>query len=105
MRRKMAKKKVAPVRKAPPQLVVRISEDLDRNLRKAADGLELDLSGVVRMILSEHVAEYIRRGIKSRKAVQKALAEAATSQEEGDKAETSQSAWEPPQHGKRNLDI
>jgi hypothetical protein len=74
----MAKKRSDARRKVPPQLVVRISEDLDQNLRKAADGLGLDLSGLVRMVLTEHVAEYVRRGIKSRQDVQAALAEASS---------------------------
>ncbi len=73
----MAKKKPGQQRKAPLQLVVRVSHELDQTLRKAADGLEIDLSALVRMILVEHVGEYIRRGTAARKKVEDALADAA----------------------------
>ena len=56
-------KKAGRRRTVRPQLVVRISEDLDQSLREAADGLELDLSGLVRMILAEHVGAYVERGV------------------------------------------
>jgi hypothetical protein len=58
----MAKRK-GRSRNVSPQLVVRISEDLDQSLREAASGLELDLSALVRLILVEHVAEYVERGV------------------------------------------
>ena len=49
-----------------PQLVVRVSGELDGHLRAAAQGLGLDLSGLVRMMLTEHVAAYIERGLAAK---------------------------------------
>jgi hypothetical protein len=74
-------------RKVSPQLVVRISEELDRSLREAANGLELDLSALVRLMLVEHVAEYVERGVAAgerlRRAREKRFEEKPTAAAQG----------------------
>jgi hypothetical protein len=67
----MAKSK-AKQRNVSPQLVVRISEELDQALREAANGLELDLSALVRLMLVEHVAEYVERGVAAAERLRRA---------------------------------
>jgi len=62
----MPKRKPGYVRKSLPQLVVRIPEQLDETLRQVVDLLGIDMSGLVRMILTEHAAEYVERGLAAR---------------------------------------
>lgn len=49
------------------QLVVRLNPQLDADVRAAAGGLGIDVSNLVRMVLTEHIAEYIGRGLSARK--------------------------------------
>lgn len=58
----MPRKKSSKAMHQSIQLVVRVPEVLERDLMLAAEGLGLDQSNLVRMILTEHVAEYIERG-------------------------------------------
>ena len=51
------------------QLVVRLNVQLDADVRAAAEGLGIDVSNLVRMVLTEHIAEYIGRGLSARKRV------------------------------------
>lgn len=43
------------------QIAFRASDDLFEMLERAANGLGLDLSNLVRMVLREHIHEYLRR--------------------------------------------
>jgi len=58
----MPRKKGDKPKTRSPQLVVRIPDLLEKDLLSAADGLGVDLSNLVRMILTEHVGEYSERG-------------------------------------------
>jgi len=54
------------------QLVVRLSESLETDLRTAARFLDLDLSNLVRMILAKHLSTYVIEGARARADAQEA---------------------------------
>jgi len=56
-------------------LIVRLTEQLHADLRIGADGLGMDVSNLVRMILVEHVPTYIERGRDARRRAESARAE------------------------------
>lgn len=74
----MPRKKDDKPARGSPQLVVRLSAQLDKDLRAAAGGLDLDVSNMVRMLLTEHLGDYIRRGVRARKELREARAEPST---------------------------
>ncbi len=73
----MPKRKAAGSVGAAPQLVVRVSRELDGDLRAAAAALDIDVSNLVRMVLTEHLGEYIERGVLARKKLREARAKLA----------------------------
>jgi len=56
------------------QVVFRIPADLHDALQTAATGLGIDLSNLLRMMIAEHVPEYIARGRKAASALEQARA-------------------------------
>jgi hypothetical protein len=58
------------------QVVFRVPQSLHEAVQAAAQGLGLDLSNLLRMVLSEHVAEYIERGKRAAAALEQARAAA-----------------------------
>jgi hypothetical protein len=56
------------------QIVFRLPQDLHDALLTAAAGLGLDLSNLLRMMIAEHVAEYIERGRRAAAALEHARA-------------------------------
>jgi hypothetical protein len=58
------------------QVVFRVPQSLHDAVQAAAQGLGLDLSNLLRMMLAEHVAEYIERGKRAAAALEQARAEA-----------------------------
>jgi len=87
----MPKKKASEVPAA--QVVFRLPRDLHDALQTAATGLGLDLSNLLRMMIAEHVPEYIERGRRAAVALGQARAqaqEAATVQAQPQKAATVQ---------------
>ena len=66
------------------QLVVRLNPQLDADVRAAAGGLGIDVSNLVRMVLTEHIAEYIGRGLSARKRVTVAREKVPSPSEPGD---------------------
>ena len=67
----MPKRKAANPAGTAPQLVVRVSRELDGDLRAAA-ALDIDVSNLVRMVLAEHLGGYIERGVLARKKLREA---------------------------------
>jgi hypothetical protein len=58
------------------QVVFRVPQDLHDALTTAAAGLSVDLSNLLRMMIAEHVAEYIERGRRAAAALGQARAQA-----------------------------
>ena len=75
----MPRKKTDPPARGSPQRVVRLSDRLDRDV-KAAAGLDLDVSNLVRMVLTAHLGEYIDRGRRARQALRDGRAAAESEQ-------------------------
>jgi hypothetical protein len=73
--RAMPKKKQAQ-EIASEQVVFRLGQPLRAAVLMAAQGLGLDLSNLLRMMIAEHVAEYIGRGKRAAAALEQARAEA-----------------------------
>jgi hypothetical protein len=67
-------RKKQPDEVPPVQIVFRVSRDLHEALLTAGAGLGLDMSNLLRMILAEHVAEYIQRAKKAVAAREQARA-------------------------------
>ena len=63
------------------QVVFRIPADLHDALQTAASGLGIDLSNLLRMMIAEHVPEYIGRG---RRAANRASEQARAKVQQGD---------------------
>jgi hypothetical protein len=61
---------------ASEQIVFRLAQPLYEAVLLAAQGLGLDLSNLLRMLIAEHVAEYIERGKRAAAALEQARAEA-----------------------------
>ena len=57
---------------ASVQVVFRLPGGLHAALQAAAVGLGVDLSNLLRMLIAEHVAEYIERGRKAAAALEQA---------------------------------
>jgi hypothetical protein len=57
----MPKKKIQPEQPSV-QIVFRVPADLHEALQTAATSLTLDMSNLLRLMITEHVAEYIKRG-------------------------------------------
>ncbi|MFO0798287.1 MAG: hypothetical protein U0804_12490 [Gemmataceae bacterium] len=57
-------------------LIVRVHEQVDLDLRTAAEGLGVDVSNLVRMIFVERLPEYIERGLDARRRAEAARAKA-----------------------------
>lgn len=74
----MPRKKGKDARSSGPQLVVRITEPLDLDLRCASDLLGVDMSNLVRMILTEHTPDYLKRGFDAKKRSEAARSLIAT---------------------------
>jgi hypothetical protein len=74
-------KKKQPSEVPSLQVVFRVPQELRDALQAAAAGLDIDLSNLLRMMLREHVAEYIERGKRAAAALEQARAglEAAAS--------------------------
>lgn len=66
----MPRKKNPNIGPKTMQLVVRVSDQLNVDLRTASEGLGVDVSNLVRMILTEHVSEYLERGSRAKKRLQ-----------------------------------
>ncbi len=90
----MPKRKPGYERTSQPQLVVRIPDQLDETLRQIVDLLGVDLSGLVRMILTEHAAEYVERGLAARNRLRAAKEKLAGTHDRSG-----------PVEGERNLQI
>jgi hypothetical protein len=58
------------------QVVFRVPQVLHDALTTAAAGLSVDLSNLLRMMIAEHVAEYIERGRRAAAALGQARAQA-----------------------------
>jgi len=67
-------KKKGPTAIPAMQVVFRIPADLHDALQTAATGLGIDLSNLLRMMIAEHVPEYIARGRKAASALEQARA-------------------------------
>ena len=92
-------------------LIVRIAVRLDDDLRLAAQGLGVDVSNLVRMVLIEHVPTYIERGLDARRRAESARGKVEKGNEDSDnqthrKSKTGRSArlGGPDEHV-RNVDI
>jgi hypothetical protein len=57
---------------ASVQVVVRLPGSLHNALQAAAVGLGLDMSNLLRLVLSEHIGEYVTRGRKAAAALEQA---------------------------------
>ena len=68
------------------QIVFRITRDLHDALLTAAAGLGLDLSNLLRMMVAEHVAEYIDRGKRAAVALEQARAQVREAPETAERA-------------------
>jgi len=111
----MARKTVGKASRTSPQLVVRLSDQQDEDLKAAAEGLDLDVSNLVRMILTEHLSEYIHRGLKAKKKLREARAELESSTTDATESDESEggataSASDPQgspstQVGERNIEL
>jgi hypothetical protein len=60
-------------------LIVRISQQQDEDLRIAAEVLGLDVSNLVRVLLTEHLPDYMARGKDAANRAAAARVKAATS--------------------------
>ena len=68
------------------QIVFRITRDLHDALLTAAAGLGLDLSNLLRMMVAEHVAEYIDRAKRAAVGLAQARAEVQQAPETAERA-------------------
>jgi hypothetical protein len=55
-------------------LIIRLSEQMDEDLRTTAAGLGIDVSNLVRMIFVEQLPTYIERGLDARRRAKSARA-------------------------------
>jgi antitoxin component of RelBE/YafQ-DinJ toxin-antitoxin module len=62
-------------------LLVRVNERIDQDLHIAAEGLGIDISNLVRMVLIEQLPTYIERGIDARKRAEAAREKAAEAED------------------------
>jgi hypothetical protein len=81
-------------------LMIRISEQQDKDLRIAAEALGLDLSNLVRLIFTEHLPEYMARGEGAARRAADARAKAVKEASDAD-AKPTDSDGEPT----RNLEV
>jgi hypothetical protein len=58
------------------QVVFRMPKDLHTAVQTAAAGLGLDLSNLLRMMIAEHIPEYIDRGRRAAAALEQARGQA-----------------------------
>jgi hypothetical protein len=70
------KKKQQPDAVPAAQVVFRLPQNLHDALQLAAAGLGLDLSNLLRMMIAEHVPEYIERGRRAAAALAQTGAQA-----------------------------
>src|SRR3954470_18558403 len=70
------KKKKQPDAVPAAQVVFRLPQKLHDALQVAAAGLGLDLSNLLRMMIAEHVPEYIERGHRAATALEQTRARA-----------------------------
>lgn len=89
-------------------LIVRVSEQIDDDLRAAAAGLGVDVSNLVRLIFSEQLPTYLLRGVDARQRAEAARSKLAHAAAAGP-ATSGQTITEPkPAPGApptRDLDI
>lgn len=57
----MARKKRGKPKLPTHQLVVRLTAEMDHDLRWASEGLGMDVSDLVRMLLKLHLPEYFKK--------------------------------------------
>jgi hypothetical protein len=69
-------KKKQPGEAETLQIVFRVPKELHNALQTAGAGLGLDLSNLLRMLIAEHVAEYIERGRRAAAALEQARGQA-----------------------------
>jgi hypothetical protein len=99
----MPKKKKQVPETPQVQIVFRVPQDLYQALQAAAAGLAVDLSNLLRMLVREHVAEYVARGQRAAAALEQARAEVA-------QAAAPEQAQEPSRvpslpHGRRHIQL
>src|SRR5262249_20289622 len=88
------------------QIVFRITRDLHDALLTASAGLGLDLSNLLRMMVAEHVAEYIDRGKRAAVALEQARAEVREAPETAERAaEGARQARVPAGRQRRTIHI
>jgi len=86
------------------QIVFRITRDLHDALLTAAAGLGLDLSNLLRMMVAEHVAEYIDRGKRAAVALEQARTEVRGAPETAEQAvEGARQAQAPERPNKKTI--